>query len=472
MNPKRPHVAVLCPLVWGIRNWVHSGLVAQLRDRGVRVTLIMQHSEQAKGVPAFEPVDRCEELREAPTVRNIPGKSFIDALLWASFSRRNKVTSYDIYYRWLNRSSPPSEKVRHAVVEQLAVVCSAPKILEWQTELKEALFRRMRDMTPARDHLTSLRPDLLVSTSCVVHPELPYIFSARDLGIPTLGAILSFDNLTSRGTIPPFDHYTVWNKRMRDQLLRFYPHRMPAPISVIGTPQFDYHAREEYHWPRERIVRELGLNAGDAYVLYGANHATLTPTEPQTFANIAAGFASNPALRHLRILLRLHPLDDYKRWSHLPDQFPQVVLSLPWAKDEASHFSLSSREDQERMVSTIKHAAICINMGSTMSLDAAALDIPVVCPTFAAVPGSAEDRFCKEAYETDHYLELAASGGLRLVHTVDELLHAAAAYVNDPTLDRDKRRAMVLQECTYLDGRNTDRLRDVVLGMLPPTANA
>src|SRR5439155_22172906 len=119
---------------------------------------------------------------------------------------------------------------------------------------------------------------------------------------------------------------------------------------------------------------------------------------------------SRPELREHRIVVRLHPLDTGERWIAFARRHPEVILSYPWAPSREAW----TAQDQARFVSTIAHADVCINFASTMSLDAAMVDTPVVCAAFGIGRDRAEDRFCREVYRTDHYRPIVESGGVRL----------------------------------------------------------
>jgi hypothetical protein len=344
------------------------------------------------------------------------------------------------------------------VVEALSVPGSSPIGLRWQVAYLERFVRRRRDLSNVRAQLAALRPDVLISTACIAGEEHPYLLAARDLGIRTLGCILSFDNLTSRTVLPAFDDYAVWNGRMRDQVLSLYPDRDPARVHITGTPQFDFHVHPRFRESRACTMRRLGLEPEDRFVLYAANSEFFTPSEPELVADLARRFRAMPELEHHRIVVRLHPLDDYGRWDHLPAIDPHLIISRPW--DTAA--GAFDAHDQTRLISTVLHADACLNTGSTISLDAAALDTPVVCVAFAGHPGGEEGRLCRDLYQTEHYRHIVESQGVRLGRDMNELVAETAAYVRDRSRDRRERSVLVKTEIGIVDGRAVDRVAALV----------
>jgi hypothetical protein len=258
--------------------------------------------------------------------------------------------------------------------------------------------------------------------------------------------------------VAPCDQYAVWNARMRQQLLQLHRVTDPACIHVTGTAQFDFHRDQSFRWSRDITLQRLGLREGERYLLYAANTFFQTPSEPRLVQEFARRCSQVPALQGHRLLVRLHPLDDFGRWDAAAAAEPRIALSLPSAQSER----FSSEEDQARLVSTLSHADACLNMWSSMSLDAAAVDTPVVCVAFAGESGGAEERFCRMVYEADFYRPIVASGGVRMARTMDQLVQETADYAGDPSRDRAARARLAADECGPLDGKSAERLAELV----------
>jgi hypothetical protein len=449
-------IVILCPAMWGIRNMVHSGVTSLLRTRGFRVILLA-----AKDL-SYEPINGSTEkgceLLKAPEIRSQRGKSALEAFLRASFHRRYRISTHRIKERWHRRNHSLWVKTRNALIELVSIVGSKDPFFHWQIEYLDQFRRRTQDLSPIALQLKELQPSLVVSTSCVFNEdELPYLMIAHDQSIPTLGCILSFDNLTTRGILPLFDYYAVWNQRMKEQLLRYYPQRIPSRIHITGTPQFDFHARQEFRWSREMTLKRLGLTSNERYFLYAANHPIHTPTEPELVEELSARCEKSPDLKAHRLVIRPHPLDQTGRWEYLAGRDARVVVSRPSGRGSI----FGAVEDQFVLVSTLLHADVCVNTASTMSLDAAALGTPVVCVAFAVRRGT-EDRYVKAAYQQEHYLPIAESGGVRLASNMDQLVAEIEAYVRDRNRDKVKRERLIADECGPVDGLAAERIAELI----------
>lgn len=452
MSDSRP-VLFLCPSHFSIRNVLHSRMLPTLESHGLSAHILGTglDADAAARLPAYAEIPK-------PRRNGGPSAAVLDVMQRASFFRRHGLTSDKVTLWWYRRNDPLVSRAGLAAVESLSVVGSRSPLYEWQVRKLERVRRQTWDLGPARALLESIRPSLVVATSCINLAEEPFLFAAAALGIPTLGCIQSFDHLTGRSLPADCDHFAVWNERMREQLLRYHRVRVPLRIHLTGTAQFDFHVQEEFRWSRDETLRRLGLEPGDRYVLYAANTFTQTPTEPALVREFVERSGRVAGLERHRVVVRLHPNDQFERWNELVSGNPRVVVSRPSPRME----TFSTPEEQARLVSTLLHADASCNMWSSMSLDAAVVGTPVVCVAFAREAGSPEDRFCRGVYDADFYRPIVESGGVRMAYDMDALLTEIAAYARDRSRDAVERARLAAQECGPLDGRSAERIAALV----------
>jgi hypothetical protein len=450
------------PMVWSVRNVVHAGTLRALAAGGVEVHLLMRDTDTSSaGAEArlFDEAAGVHPLLQAPgTVMR--GKALLDAVTTSAFHRRTRNRSHDIYRRWFARHDGPSLRLRGALVETAGRLLAQPALIALLERASEAMARHGRDLDPIRRQLRTIDPDLIWSTVNVSGLEQPYRLAARDLGIPVAASILSFDNLTSRGPLARDEAYLVWGARMKAQLRRFYPAIDERRITITGTPQFDFHRQPAFTWPRERTLRELQLSPGRHYFLYGASHAALAPEEPRLVAQLAERMGERPLLDTRALVVRLHPLDDVKRWLPHVGALPRVRLSPAFAAATAADgWAIPSLDDHARLTSSLAHCDGCLNIASTLTLDAAILDRAVVCLDFTREPDSPRDLLFAE-YRTEHYAPLVESGGLRIARSWEALLELMEAAILHPARHRAARARMVEEECGPVDGEAARRVAE------------
>jgi len=351
--------------------------------------------------------------------------------------------------------------MRRRVVDTLGVLATPGPALAGLRRWSEKAYRRSHDLDPVREHLARLRPRALWSTTCTSPLEYPYFLAARDLGIPVIASILSFDNLTSRSAIPAYDHYLVWSDSMKRQLRAFYPEATDDRVSVTGTAQFDFH-RQGSRWPRPEALRRLGLPDGSRFFLYAASHVSLAPEEPALVGQLAARLARDPELGRFRLLLRLHPQDEGSRWRSIVSGQPNLTVSVACdAAPDRDEWKLPRPEEQDRLIASLAHAEACLNVASTMSLDAAALDRPAIGLDFSTETSAPRGIMYSE-YGATHYEPLVRSGGVEVAHGWEDLLQLMRLAVTDPGRRRRERAAMLAEVCGTTDGRAAERIAEAV----------
>lgn len=456
----RPRIAALLPYVWSVRNVVYGGVLDRLTALGAEVHLVMRHGAPPADHPAadrFTAATEIHELLELPS-QPVRGKALLDAVIRSAFSRRYDISSYAIYRRWFEREWTIAQRGRAAAIEMLGAMAQRKTVLRRLRQTAERRYRAGHDLTAVREQLTRMAPTMVWSTFCVTPLEYPYYLAARDLGIQVVTSILSFDNLTSRSAIPPYDHYFVWHEGMRAQLLRLYPDTPRDRITVTGTPQFDFHRDPAYRRTRVETLHSLGLAADARYVLYAASFVGLAPEEPLLVRRLAELMQRTPRLRDLSLVVRIHPLETRERWRAVTDVFPNVVVQTAWeTPPDRDGWTLATPHDQARLVSALAHAEMCVNVASTMTLDAALLDRPVIGIDFSTELDAPRGIMYDE-YGVEHYRPLVERGGLRVAKSWHDLATLMESAITDPSRDRVQRAQMVEYECGRADGGAADRL--------------
>lgn len=466
-NNKR--LAILLLSVWSIRNVIYSGVLSLLRNSGVEPHLVIRRwtaDSPYQGLKELRPACSISNFADAPPTGKGWGRSFLQGVLFAALSARYQSRSYPIYRRWLARHASPSERARSSLINLIALAARPLPIYSHLSRLQQTLYRRSYDSRAIENQLKSLAPAWLWSTVSVASEEQPYIFAARKLGIPVVTSILGFDNLTSRWAQNRFSHYLLWSEAMKSDLLRVLPEVSPAQATVTGTPQFDFHCRPDLVWSRSTTLARIGLEECDRYFVYGASAEFLTPDEPRLVAQLVSRMSQHPELKHCRLVVRIHPLDSWKRWQSAAAHERRTIISPAWDHiPEPDGWVFMSLDDQARLVSTLQHSEGCINIASTISLDAAVLDKPVVCVDFRSEPDCPREILYEE-YDTEHYYPLVESGGIRIAHNWPELLALLARAMAAPGEDRENRRRMIERECGIVDGQAGRRVTAALVKLL------
>jgi hypothetical protein len=302
---------------------------------------------------------------------------------------------------------------------------------------------------------------------------LPVVLAAQQLGIPTATFIFSWDNLTTKGRIAaPFDHFFVWSDQMAEELGRFYPDVDPSRIHVVGSPQFEPYADGSLDWGRSRFHKALGLQADRPVICYSGGDTRTCPDDPAHVALVCDLIEQGRIAGDPQLIVRPAPVDVSGRYDVIAQRRNVVMAQPEWTAEGDDWSSIApTPSDVEMLVNLTHYADLNINMASTMTLDFALNDTPVVNIGFDLGP---DRRLAERYYRFDHYRPVVELGAARVARTPDELADHVNAYLADPALDADRRRAFVDFELRVRPGESAGEIGQVVddLSTRPPIARS
>jgi hypothetical protein len=290
--------------------------------------------------------------------------------------------------------------------------------------------------------------------------------------IPVTAAILSWDNLSSKGLINPQpDRLLVWSDHMRNEAMTLQG--VPSErIIETGTTVHDAFANAGRFGSRAENLRRLGLDPERRLILYGTNHGGSFSDEVEVVKRVAEWVEKDELGEHCQLWVRLHPqavtgvyeisADAYRKLAskHVFVEFPPVRdTNMPWQLPKS---------DLEHLVSLLRDADVVINSGS-LSIDAAILDRPVICIAYDPCGDLPYDQSVRRYYDYTHMSHIVRAKAVQLANSSDDLKRKIRGYLNDPSLDRDGRRRIVAQQFGRVDGRSADR---VVAALLDTFASA
>ncbi|MGH9935289.1 MAG: hypothetical protein ACREAM_03530 [Blastocatellia bacterium] len=321
----------------------------------------------------------------------------------------------------------------------------------------ERYRRVLRQINPQALFCSHQRPPVI----------LPLVLAARSLGIPTATFIFSWDNLTSKGRIAaPFDHYLVWSEHMRGELLRFYPDVSTERVHVVGTPQFDPYADQSLLWPREEFFARIGADPSRPLLCYSGGDAGTAPEDHLHIRTLMELIREGRVKNNPRVILRPTPVDDGSRYEPVQRDFPEMIYARPdWVHTTPGEWSrvIPSPDDARFLANLTHHADVNVNLASTMTLDFAIHDRPVVNIAFdIADPPPFGKPLWDFYYRFEHYQPVVKIGAARFARSRDELAEHINAYLDDPSLDREARRQLVSLEVGVPIGQSSQRIIEVL----------
>jgi CDP-glycerol glycerophosphotransferase (TagB/SpsB family) len=114
----------------------------------------------------------------------------------------------------------------------------------------------------------------------------------------------------------------------------------------------------------------------------------------------------------------------------------------------------------------MKYTAVNVNVASTITIDAAALDTPVVNVAFDGQVTKPYLESCARYYDYEHYKRIVDTGGVRIARNTDEMMQAIQAYLDDPSLESEGRRRIREEQCWKLDGNSGRRIAEYLIRLM------
>jgi hypothetical protein len=368
--------------------------------------------------------------------------------------------------RWRIRDSE-AKTIRQKAIRLAKKIIGIPfanqvglDILSRTERMSSYLLRSTRQYI---DLYTKIKPSLVFNGSHIhSRNAIQAVQAAQWLGIPTATFVFSWDNLTSQGRITlPYDYFLVWNESIKKQLLEMYSWIKPENVFVTGTPQFDFHFREEFYLTREEYCRRIGTDPSRPIVFYATGMANHMPGEPEIVEAVADMLADQDLPNRPQLLVRVYAKDTTGRFDELKHRRPDILFPhVPWNPAWLTPRS----EDSVMLVNTLRHCSLGINVASTLSLELCMFDKPVVNVGFNPSSVDREILSYSDYYEFDHYKPVVDSAAVSIARSPADMKAMIEKYLRDP-LHRSEERKQLIERMfgATLDGVSSERVANVLL---------
>ena len=161
-----------------------------------------------------------------------------------------------------------------------------------------------------------------------------------------------------------------------------------------------------------------------------------------------------------QLLVRVYPKDRTGRFAGLERRRPDILF--PRAK-WVDAWLTPTVEDNQFYTNTLRHAAAGVNVASTVSLELAMFDNPVINVGYNP-PGMQPRVDYIRYYDFDHYAPLVRERAVDLARCAEEMRAMLHAALTDPAAGRADREAFIGRMFgDTLDGRSGERVAAVLL---------
>ncbi|MDX2031485.1 MAG: hypothetical protein SF339_12490 [Blastocatellia bacterium] len=453
-------IVVILPRGETYRNFIYTGVLRELSAQAEVTLLSVYPNEEFREKMAAE-VGRALPLQEHRD-RWVPRflREILDMAhgrwLWSGAARE----------RWRLRdaeANTPMKWLKRRGRKLLSYPFANPTGLRLLSKAERTASRWLRTSDEYLAMFREQRPSLVFNGSHAHSVNaIQAVQAAQWLGIPTATFIFSWDNLTSQGRIIlPYDYYLVWNEHLRKQLLEIYPQIRPENVFVTGTPQFDAHFQPRHHWSREEFCERIGADPARPIVFYSTGMANHVPGEPRIVEGIAAMLCEIPVPIRPQLLVRVSPKDLTGRFEQMKRDLPEILFpEVPWD----ARWLTPKPEDAWLLANSIRHAAVGINVGSTISLELCMFDKPVINVGYNPPGIDIHPVDIPRYYFFDHYRPIVESGAVRLAGSEEEMRSLLIEALTTPEAAAAQRKRLIQSMFDdTLDGNSGRRVVECLL---------
>lgn len=319
---------------------------------------------------------------------------------------------------------------------------------------------------PARflQYIERFRPVLLVTATPGFNSiEAELIVEAKNVGLKTVAVDFTWDNLTTNcNHIRKTDHLIVWNEVVKKEAINIHKYRAEK-IFVAGVVKFDLYFRRSNELSHEDFLRSKGLDPAKQTLIFASKPKTYKEQLEHMRAILEAR-ERGEFVKPVNLLIRPHPLDDpllYQEFRNLPDVcLDSSGTVMPYNGPGVSNLTELGEADRLNLKQTLMYGDVHIQYGSTLALEAAVFDKPIVNIGFL------KTLLHFESFKTTHYWPIIESGAAPIARDIRELIEWINRYLLNPVIGHEARRRIVEQYIPFRDDlaykRSIDFLEQII----------
>lgn len=321
----------------------------------------------------------------------------------------------------------------------------------------------VNDRTYSR-YFDQYAPDLVLLAHLFDEPEIALLREAKRRGVLSIGLINTWDKITSRCMMRLLpDKAIVFNDIVKEELMRFNEMK-PTDIFVSGLPQYDQY-RSHTPCPRAEFFKKIGLSPHNKLIVYAPMGRSFSGSD-WDIVDLLDDLITSGSLPHTELLIRFQPNDfvddkEVAKRPHLAYDYPGIRFGskrgVDWDMNQA---------DLDHLSDTLFHMSVIVCYASSISIDAAYFDKPIINIGFELHPPRFLIQSPTQYYQSLHYRNALNTGAIDLVSTREELVQSLTVYLNDPRRKIAERARLVSEQCVYTDGASGRRIAEYILNFL------
>lgn len=306
-------------------------------------------------------------------------------------------------------------------------------------------------------------PDIVFSTTPHDESEAAVLKSAVRFGVTSVCMPKSWDNLSKILFPVKTKRMLVWGQNMKEEAIALQGY-VPEELIITGAAQFDFYSHKEYLWSREEFAQRHGLDPRKKIILYGSGGADMC--DEARFVDLLEEYITGR--NDAQVLIRPHAgyRDDAARYARFFDR-ANILIDRTISQSYSDRSAWDINPDRlYNLFNSLYHADVCINVGSTLTIDATICGTPVINLNFDVDKNvDPKRRSVKRLFETSYIKSVLKMKATWLVTNREEFSKALTETLVDKNAKLPARQRLIERFAYANDGKSAERIVDAVISL-------
>jgi len=269
--------------------------------------------------------------------------------------------------------------------------------------------------------------------------------------------VLSWDHLSSKVILnKKYDRILVWNRLTKSEILRTYPSYIDDQVRIVGIPQYDIY-KEKPELSYHQWCENYGLDSNKKTILFSTMPQVRHNQQHIIIERLLKAIVEGELPHDLQVLVKCHPFDNSDLYDGFPGKYPVAICKSTLKSGLPQEKWIPSEKETRVSRDCLYFCAMDINIFSTVTLEAAYFDKPVIHIAFDPMPVSGRIP-CREYYNFEHFKNITRANAAKMVFTQEELYRAISNYLAHPEFQKKERQELLAQYLTIDPGSATDNV--------------
>lgn len=306
------------------------------------------------------------------------------------------------------------------------------------------------------------KPDLVFLAHLFDDPEIALLREAKKRKVKSVGFVNSWDKVTSRSIMRLLpDKIIVFNDIVKKEVMA-YDEMKERDIFVSGLPQYDFFYTTT-PVSREEFFKKINCDTEKKLIVYAVMGRAFSSSDWDMIDFLSELIKSEEIKHNCELLVRFQPndfidMEEIKKRPYLKYDNPGIRFGTKRGVDWDMN-----KQDLFHLRDTLSHMSLLICYASSLSVDAAVFDKPVININFEIKENDKLIKSPTQYYHSTHYKNALNTGGIRLVDNKESLIETINSYLENSHQDSLGRKILIKEQTAFIDGLSGERIAQFLL---------